>query len=93
VAKNLSSRSPIWSRTTATNHRNVIPANGPRYSPPTTIDRSPPCAKSRTSVLSSWAINGDVRSSSIAAVNMIANRIPATLAAHGAWTGRGCGAC
>ncbi len=30
VAKNRSSRSPIWSRMTAMNHRNMIPANGIR---------------------------------------------------------------
>ena len=30
VAKKRSSRSPIWSRITATNHRNMIPANGAR---------------------------------------------------------------
>ena len=30
VAKKRSSRSPIWSRMTAMNHRNMIPANGAR---------------------------------------------------------------
>jgi len=39
VAKNRSSRSPIRSRTTPTNHKKAIPANGMRFSAIATADR------------------------------------------------------
>ena len=85
VAKKRSSRSPIRSRSTPTNHRNAIPANGTRFSATTTAVRRAESDSHSPATLGSAGTES--RSSTSAVISSTEKRIPATEAARGVRSG------
>ncbi len=81
MAKNRSSRSPIRSRTTPTNHKKAIPANGMRFSAIDTVARRRALVSHAPG--SAACAGTEILSSTSAAISSTEKMIPAAAAARG----------